>query len=224
MANVSTSGMGQFRQILLYAIVIGFVTIGVFMIAAGETMMGMMALCFFGGCGVVFLAEPAGRHGRRQAEKRRAVSAKATTFHFNAFHLGVMALGGGLMATGAGFMAANGAPVWVAWPAIVLGAATALLLAWRATDRRPVVVIDAKGLFDRRLLRAPLRWDDIYALDFDGSYGVPFMVIHPVEGAALSTRKRQLRIADTLLDGTLADMLAAIHHFRPQVIIVAPDD
>jgi hypothetical protein len=79
-------------------------------------------------------------------------------------------------------------------------------------------------LFDRRILRAPLHWDDIHALSFDGSFGPPFITIHPAEGTALSTRKRQLRIGDTQLDGSLADVLAAIHRFRPQMIIAAPED
>ncbi len=41
--------MGRLRNILLYAIVIGFVAISLFMLAVGETLMGAMGLCFFGG-------------------------------------------------------------------------------------------------------------------------------------------------------------------------------
>jgi hypothetical protein len=121
-------------------------------------------------------------------------------------------------------MAALDAPIWVAGPAAALGLVCALGLGWRATDRRPVVVIDADSLFDRRILRTPLRWEDIHALSFEGPFGLPFMTVHPVEGTPLSTRKRQLRIGDTQLDGSLADILAAIHRFRPQTNILAPDD
>jgi hypothetical protein len=84
--------MGKFRQPLLYAITAGFVAISVFMIASGESLGGAMGLCFFGGCAIVFLAEPAGVYGRKAASIRRAVDAQAVQFGFNRPHLAVMAL------------------------------------------------------------------------------------------------------------------------------------
>lgn len=216
--------MGKFRPFFLGAIVVAFVAISLFMIAVGDTLIGAMGLCFFGGCGVVFLAAPAGQQGRKAANRGRAADSSAVRFGFNAPHLAVMALGGLLMGVGAVLMSVMGAPVWVAWPAAALGLACALALAWRAADKRPVVIVDAAGLFDRRILRAPLRWEDIHALSFDGPFGVAFLTIHPAEGTALSTRKRQLRIGDVQLDGSLSDILAAIHRFRPQIIILAPGD
>ncbi len=87
-------------------------------------------------------------------------------------------------------------------------------LGWRAADRKPVVAIDEEGLFDRRILPAPLRWEHIRALSLDSPFGLPFLVVHPVEGSPLSKSKRPLRIGDMQLDGSLADILAAIHRFR----------
>ncbi|MES1203776.1 MAG: hypothetical protein ABUS57_20260 [Pseudomonadota bacterium] len=216
--------MGKFRQPLLYAITAGFVAISVFMIASGESLGGAMGLCFFGGCAIVFLAEPAGVYGRKAASIRRAVDAQAVQFGFNRPHLAVMALGGVLMGAGAGLMGLLGAPKWFAWPAGALALVGALMLASRAFDRRPVVMIDATGFFDRRILRAPLRWEHTDALGFAGAFGLPFMTLHPADGAPVSAHKRRLRVTDMQLDGGLADMLAAIHRFRPQINILAPED
>ncbi|MES1203475.1 MAG: hypothetical protein ABUS57_18720 [Pseudomonadota bacterium] len=212
------------RQTFLYAITAGFVAISLFLIVRGESLGGAMGLCFFGGCGIVFLAEPAGVYGRKTAAIRRAGDAAAARFGFNRPHLAVMALGAVLMGAGAGLLGLLGAPKWFAWPAGALALIGALMLAWRAFDRRPVVTIDATGFFDRRILRAPLRWDQTAALSFTGAFGLPFMTLHPAEGAPVSARKRRLRITDMQLDGTLADILAAIHRVRPQINILAPED
>jgi hypothetical protein len=216
--------MGKFRQPLLYAIVIGFVAISAFLIANGEVLGGAMGLCFFGGCGIVFLAEPAGGYGRKAAALRRAGDADAVRFGFNRPHLAVMALGVVLMGAGAGLMGLLGAPKWFAWPAGALALIGAVMLAWRAFDRRPVVTIDATGFFDRRILHAPLRWEHAAAISFTDTFGLPFMTLHPAEGAPVSARRRRLRVTDMQLDGALADMLAAIHRFRPQINILAPED
>ena len=164
------SGMGKFRQPLLYVITAGLVAISLYLIASGEIVGGAMGLCFFGGCGTVLLAEPAGVYGRKAAAGRRAGDADVVRFAFNRPHMAVMALGGVLMGAGAGLMGLLGAPIWFAWPAGAIALIGALMLASRAIDRRPVVTIEATGFFDRRILRAPLRWEHTAALSFTGGY------------------------------------------------------
>lgn len=120
----------------------------------------------------------------------------------------------------------------VVWIATLL--ALVLVLLRRARSRDPVVRIDAQGILDRRISDQVIPWDDIKSVGALEAEQVTFVGIdlksdarvfaslHPIH-RVMRLPNRLLRfpalsIAMHALDGSSADVVAAIHRFRPDLV------
>lgn len=118
------------------------------------------------------------------------------------------------------------------WFAVFAALGTAFFRRARGID--PVVVIDAHGIFDKRLSADVIPWSDISSVETLEAENVTFVGIDLKPGAAIYARlnvlhrmmrwpNRLLRfpalsIAMHALDGNAADVLAAVARFRPDLI------
>lgn len=122
--------------------------------------------------------------------------------------------------------------VGVAWLAACAFAARALLR--RGSDREPVVAVSAAGLRDRRIRDAVIPWAEIAGAEALEAEHVPFVGLEFHDPKAVLAAARPLvrwmaplhrlirfpsvSLSMGLLDGTDADLLAAIRRHAPRVV------
>jgi len=104
----------------------------------------------------------------------------------------------------------------------------------RAARRRPIVRVDAQGLFDLRLLPRPIAWGEIeafYPVDLDRSRVVELRLRHPHRTLAAAPWHVRLGldwprhldlphlcVSLLLLDGRVTDVVAAIRRYAPHLV------
>jgi len=118
------------------------------------------------------------------------------------------------------------------WPSLLLAGPlflSSLILAVWALDPRPLVVVDAEGVWDRRIMRRPAPWSAITAIDDEE--GVSDILLRCVrveawrrEGrwVAYGRRPDGLVVQTLLLDGDADDLMAAMRAVRPAWSPAAP--
>ncbi len=204
-------------------IALGFGLLGLWMLVtrgdAESWRMGLAALLFSSSVGLADVGLRAQRWDVACGRARRR--AGSTTFGPCRSRLGLMALS--VLSFGA-------VPPLIAggllnWPSLLLSGPlvlAALVLAAWALDPRPVVVIDAGGVRDRRIMRRPAPWPAITATDEEEGLGEVFI---RCDGAAAFAREGPLvahgrrpdgfLIQTMLLDGDADDLAAALAASRP---------
>ena len=103
-----------------------------------------------------------------------------------------------------------------------------VLAAW-ALDPRPLVVIDAEGVWDRRIMRRPAPWSAITAIDDEEGVGDILLRCVRVEAwrregrwTAYGRGPDGFVVQTLLLDGDADDLMAAIRAMRPALSLAAP--
>jgi hypothetical protein len=120
----------------------------------------------------------------------------------------------------------------LAWIAALLFLAARILRRSQTSD--PVVVVDARGIRDSRIADHIILWKDIRAVDTLDAENLTFVGIDLKPNAAILAHLRamprtmlrpnrilhfpSLSIAMHALDGTTADLLAAVARFQPDLI------
>jgi hypothetical protein len=120
----------------------------------------------------------------------------------------------------------------LAWTVVLLTLAIALLRRARETD--PIVTVDARGIFDKRLSAHYIPWDNIRAVASLEAEQLTFVGIDLKPDAAVYGQLRimhrvmrwpnrilrfpSLSIAMHVLNGTTEDLLTAVSRFRPDLI------
>jgi hypothetical protein len=101
----------------------------------------------------------------------------------------------------------------VAWVVAIVGGAAALIAAWEFHDRRPRLVIDDRGVLDRRLAVGTIAWDDIQDVHVKRVNGRPQLCLDLPNAAKYTSRlpqplrrlvplNRQLGLTDLSVDLT----------------------
>jgi hypothetical protein len=160
----------------------------------------------------------------------------AISFHWNTGKVHLIAAGG-IFAAGIGLILlfqgdAGAKALGLVWIAALLVLVIALLR--RARSKEPVVIVDAHGIFDRRVSDQIIRWEDIRAIDTLESDNVTFAGIDLKPGADVLAHLRFLHrvmqgpnrilhfpmvsIGMHALDGSTSDLLAAVARFRPELV------
>lgn len=113
----------------------------------------------------------------------------------------------------------------------VLGAYTGLY-AVQAIEPGPVVVLDARGLFDRRAMRAPVAWSEVVEVDVHGPRGDATLHLITAEtpgnrrafAGLAGHRFNRVALSTTGLDCTVTDLFLAINAWKPALLDKFPAD
>lgn len=112
--------------------------------------------------------------------------------------------------------------------------AVSLILLDRARSKKPIIVIDEKGIYDRRIGAFVIPWSDIAAVSALEAEHITFAAIdlkpdaesyrhlgalhRLMRGPNRMLRFPALSIAMHTLDGTTHDLLNAVSNFRPGLV------
>lgn len=166
------------RNIAVTLIGLGFVAIGVFLIATERTPWmspdPWSVTAFFAGCAIVGLLETI----QGWWPPRPVSTASHFGARFNRAQLGVFAVAGALWCA-SGWLGLYGTvyPAWVAWMVLAFGGACAALLGGFALDGREQVVVDHEGIADRRVVRDKIAWADVREISVGNTGGVPSVAV-----------------------------------------------
>ncbi|MBS0296787.1 MAG: hypothetical protein JSR45_10775 [Proteobacteria bacterium] len=210
------------RLLLLLLAAAAFVAIGLSMIRTGDQS-GWGAVIFFGTCAIAMpmMLVRTYRKSRYTAGALRAGRQPIEAALGVLIGLG-MALGSLAMAK---FSPENPKALLIGYGGggfFMLASASRV---WRLFDGRPVIVVDAQGYFDRRAMRAPIRWAQVQAVSttrIRGQLMFTLQTTAPDSTMSWTTRVadafgfRPYNISATGLDCTQADLLVAIQQHSPQ--------
>ncbi len=160
---------------------LAFVGAGCFLLWQGhDPATAWGSILFFGGCSAIAvweLVHPRIKSARYAAfidakAQRRTLVVKSDVAHFVAFTIGSagFALAGVLMIT-------TERHPCVGWLTAGFFGPGALLLGWQIFDRRPRLVIDSDGVFDRTIGIGRIDWDDIESAHLNSTNGNDFICL-----------------------------------------------
>jgi hypothetical protein len=159
------------RNLWVLIISLAFVAAGVFILVRAETgdgrAVGVFSLLFFGGVGLVAVAE--GFFDAPPLSLYRDDCVVVTPRRLKYLLMGV----GSAMWAGAGVMALSrpDPQPWMAWALIAFGAIGFIVLLAPALNLHARVVIDRNGIADYRSVGVMIPWSDVKAIDHDGYRG-----------------------------------------------------
>jgi hypothetical protein len=159
---------------------------GVFLIACGDdSLRPWMAVSFCSGCAVVaawdLFHTKLTRSKRKVGSRKSSPPFQALVVHENRLYHLAYALGSAGFAVTGVLMILDGEQVILGWITAGLFGLGPVVFLWKLLDRRPRVVIDEYGIFDRMLGVGWITWPDI-----DGAY---VSAVNGVEFICLRVRK-----------------------------------
>jgi hypothetical protein len=128
----------------------------------------------------------------------------------------------------------SGSYPMLGWAIVLACFAAAFIFVRRALDRQPLVRIDSAGLYARNVAPQPLPWDQIAGVQTMRAgvqQIVRFVLRDPSALTGAGPLKRAVGAADramsfghfginpTYYDRGVADLLAAIRHYRPDLAV-----
>jgi len=145
-----------------------FVAAGFLILATGkDAPAGLTGVVFFGSCGLFAAWELFGRRRQNRAARafdplplpeRQRVALRTSRGEYGVYFLGTA----GFAATGALLIVTGKQPV-AGWFLLLFFGPGAVLLLLRLFDRRPQLIVDVQGVFDRNLGAGWISWLDIEA-------------------------------------------------------------
>lgn len=222
------------RNVLLTLIGLSFVALSIFLMAVGKEPWTSpdpwSGLLFFAGCAVVGIADIVSSQRPAAPE----VTAERVVLRYERLRMGALGLvGAGWFAAGVIGLWGTVFPAWLAWMLAAFGGLVAVVLLPIGLDGRPKVVVDAQGIADYRRLTRKIAWGDLSAISYSTASGMPTVELRlndshayldkrPSFGRLLGHTIDPLHINTFNLDGTLADILAAIERFAPPELVPEP--
>lgn len=152
---------------------------GVYLLWTGRNpALALTSILFWGGCNLIAawdIVQPKVQAARRDAfvnkiGRQRTLVVKSDIVEFVVYEIGCA----GFVAVGVMMMLTENQP-WLGLLATIFFGAGALLLSWQIIDRRPRLIIDSDGVFDRMTGLGRIVWEDIESAQLQSVVGNHFI-------------------------------------------------